>query len=59
MFYCIGRARGGVRVPGLRSFARDGRLRCHRLGSPTDLPPQNYDTWSPGGSDLPPQNYGT
>jgi hypothetical protein len=34
---------------GLRSFSRDGRLRCHRLGSPTDLPPQNYGTWCPGG----------
>jgi hypothetical protein len=34
---------------GLRSFGRDGMLRCHRLGSPTDLPPQNYGTWCPGG----------
>jgi hypothetical protein len=37
--------------PRLRSFARYGRSRCHRLGSPTDLPPQNYGTWCPGGSD--------
>ena len=36
----------------LRSFARDGRLRCLRLESPSDPPPQNYGTWCPGGSDL-------
>ena len=44
---------------GWRSFARDGRLRCHRLGSPTYLSTQNYGTRCPGGSYLPPQNYGT
>jgi hypothetical protein len=36
-------------VPGLRSFARDGRLWCHRLGSATDLPPHNYGTCCVGG----------
>jgi hypothetical protein len=36
-----------------------GRLRCHRLGPPTCLPPQNYGTWCAGGPYLPPQNYGT
>jgi hypothetical protein len=47
------RARGSAAeargYTGFRSFARDGRLRCHHLGSPTDLPPQNYGTWCPGG----------
>jgi hypothetical protein len=40
---------------GFRSFARDGRLRCHRLGSSTDLPPQNYGTWCPWGPTYPPR----
>jgi hypothetical protein len=36
------------RSAGFRSFSRDGRLRCHRLESPSDPPPQNYGTWCPG-----------
>ena len=44
-----GRGIDTARAAGFRSFAGDGRLRCHRLGSSTDLPPQNYGTWCPGG----------
>ena len=42
----VNRPRDQVRS-GFRSFARDGRLRCHRLESPSDPPPQNYGTWCP------------
>jgi hypothetical protein len=49
MYMSCRRTGTGSSRAGSRSFSRDGRLRCHRLESPSDPPPQNYGTWCPGG----------
>jgi hypothetical protein len=48
----------GLQLGSLRSFARDGRLRCHRLESPSDPPPEVRNMVPRGGPTHPPPELG-